>query len=73
MGCLTVGLPALLVLAVPAAIARSSLLGALIVLAAVAALAVAGALRFGRRRTVTRIGVAALAYAGVVVLINLTG
>lgn len=68
MGCLLAALAGLLALAIPAAIARASLLGAYLIIALLAALALSG-LRWRGLLTAVRAGRLAgitLAYAAVV-------
>ncbi len=88
MGCLTVAFPALLALALPAAIARSSLGGAYVLLAVLGGLGAAGAWQAVRRRArtrpeldvrrrtavaLTRLGAVVAVYALVVSVIHLAG
>lgn len=86
MGCLLAGLAAVLVLAVPASIARTSLIGAYVVIAALTAVALAAVGWSARRRralpggtaprtstALGRIGVLTIAYAVVVTVIHSTG
>jgi hypothetical protein len=78
MGCLGIGLAALLALAVPASIARASLVGAYVVIALLALAAVGAVVWADRHRDRTmristalvRIGLVTVAYAVVVTLIN---
>jgi uncharacterized membrane protein len=83
-GCLFGALAALLALAIPASIARTSLVGAYVViglLTAVAVIAILGRMRWQQRsgpvkptRTaLTRIAIAAVVYAGVVTAIHFAG
>lgn len=79
MGCLLLGFAAVLSLAMPAAIARTSLVGAYVVIVVLAALAVAGVVARARRRApgavprrgvTARIGALAVVYAGVVTAVH---
>ena len=84
MGCVGIGLAFLLALAVPASIARTSLVGADVVIVLIAAVAVGAALVLARRRApagpdeparstrgwVVGICVAAVAYLAVVTVIH---
>lgn len=84
MSCLLAGIAALLALAMPAAIARASLVGACILIALFTALAIAAVSARSRRRRaagvetqprvrIAGIVVVAAVYVVVVTLIHLTG